>query len=211
MKDEARVLNLDGAQVGLILVDLSFKNMAMDQGATEILKPAGDWERSSEPVSLLPKEILDAVKAQRPSSAQPAVIPFRVGMAEYVCRAYLLEPRGSGLSEPMVALHIQKSSAPGDAVNEVAAQYRLTIREQEVLRGISLGFGTKDLAHRLHISPSTVKAFIRLIMVKIGVNTRAELFALILKCGSMLGEGTAEPGETRKVPPLRKKGSFEIR
>ena len=211
MKGEARLLNLETAEAGLVLVDRSFKFMAMDQGATEILKPASDSQPSPEPVALLPKEILEGVRSQRPGAAHPLVIPFRVGNAEYVCRAYLLQPQSSALPQQMIALHLQRNPVAGDAVGEIAAQYRLTIREQQVLKGISLGFGTKDLAHRLNISPSTVKAFIRLIMVKMGVNTRSELFALILKCRSMLGGGTAVPGETRRVPHFRKKGSLEIR
>jgi DNA-binding CsgD family transcriptional regulator len=35
------------------------------------------------------------------------------------------------------------------------------------------GFTSKEIAERMKISPNTVKAFIRLVMVKMGVSTRS--------------------------------------
>jgi DNA-binding CsgD family transcriptional regulator len=44
-----------------------------------------------------------------------------------------------------------------------------------------MGLATKELATRLNISPNTVKAFLRLVMIKMGVATRGEMFAKLLE------------------------------
>jgi DNA-binding CsgD family transcriptional regulator len=43
----------------------------------------------------------------------------------------------------------------------------------EALIGVAMGLTSKELATRMNISPNTVKAFLRLIMIKMGVTTRA--------------------------------------
>jgi DNA-binding CsgD family transcriptional regulator len=60
-----------------------------------------------------------------------------------------------------------------DAVLQAAAEYHLTDREQEALIGITMGLTCKEVAERMDISPNTVRAFLRLIMIKMGVPTRA--------------------------------------
>jgi DNA-binding CsgD family transcriptional regulator len=42
------------------------------------------------------------------------------------------------------------------------------------------GLSTKEIANRMNASPNTVKTFLRLIMVKIGVFSRAALVARIM-------------------------------
>jgi DNA-binding CsgD family transcriptional regulator len=79
-----------------------------------------------------------------------------------------------------MALFLQKDISIDDAVSRVAAEYALTEREQEAVRGISMGLSSKELAARMKISPNTVKAFLRMIMIKMGVTTRAGIVAKIL-------------------------------
>ena len=58
-----------------------------------------------------------------------------------------------------------------DTPIQVASE--LTERELEILRQIAGGASTKDIARQLFISPNTVKAFLRLVMVKMKVSTRS--------------------------------------
>jgi len=46
-------------------------------------------------------------------------------------------------------------------------------REQEVAQLLSQGLTSKQIGLRMQISPNTAKAFLRLIMVKMGVSTRS--------------------------------------
>ena len=80
----------------------------------------------------------------------------------------------------MLALHIKREVSITDAVYQVGVGYNLTDREQEVLIGVSAGLTSKELAQRMNISPNTVKAFLRLIMIKMGVATRAGIVGKLL-------------------------------
>jgi DNA-binding CsgD family transcriptional regulator len=55
----------------------------------------------------------------------------------------------------------------------VSSQYNLTNREVETLRLLLGGLTSKEIASHLKISPNTVKVFLRQIMLKMGVTTRA--------------------------------------
>jgi DNA-binding CsgD family transcriptional regulator len=166
------------ADVGLILTDLSFNVIAIDRGAMTILSHPG--RSDVEPDYRMPEEILTHLRGRRPSEWASVKAQFRKGKNEYICRMYLLESRNGQATEPTLAVHLEKDTSTNDAVYEAAVKYHLTEREQQVLRGISMGLATKEVATRLNISPNTVKAFLRLVMIKMGVTTRAATVAKVL-------------------------------
>jgi len=84
------------------------------------------------------------------------------------------------LPKPLNALVFERHSEARDTIDEVGARYHLTAREQQALRGLSLGLGTKDLAAEMNIRPSTLLAFLRLIKIKMGVTTRSGILSKIL-------------------------------
>lgn len=51
---------------------------------------------------------------------------------------------------------------------------RLTRRQREILRLSALGLGNREIAHRLKIAPTTVKAHVQDAYVRLGVNNRAD-------------------------------------
>jgi len=55
-----------------------------------------------------------------------------------------------------------------------------TRREQEVLEYLLQGLTSKAIANRMNISPNTVKAFLRMIMIKTGVSSRAAMVGKII-------------------------------
>jgi DNA-binding CsgD family transcriptional regulator len=59
------------------------------------------------------------------------------------------------------------------AVTELGEQFDLTARERETVEYLLQGLTSKEIAVRMQISPNTVKAFLRLVMVKMGVSTRS--------------------------------------
>ena len=56
---------------------------------------------------------------------------------------------------------------------QISDEYGLTGREKETMRLLLGGLTSKEIASRMRISPNTVKVFLRLIMLKMGVTTRA--------------------------------------
>ena len=171
---------------GIVVTDLSLTPIAVDRGASSILNGACLDDLSTNPadraVSVqLPKEVLEFVAKRQSGETATGETTFRSNGAEYVCRVFHIEPQNSMLQQPVLVLHFEKeTAAPSDAVYQVAADYGLTDREQEALVGISLGLTSKELAKRMNISPNTVRAFLRLIMIKMDVSTRGGVVAKIL-------------------------------
>src|SRR5450755_1759206 len=169
------------AEVGLVLMDLSLNLIAGDRGAASILnypaKPS-----ASRDSSCIPLELMDLLRSRKPLDSAPLKRHIRIGLCEYVCRAYVLEGSdGVFVQTPMVALHLERDLSASDAAHEVGTRYHLTEREMEALKGILIGLGSKEVAERMNISPNTVKAFLRLIMIKMGVTTRAGIVAKVLQ------------------------------
>ena len=128
----------------------------------------------------IPKEILDAVRTHSPFDLSSIKLQFLTATGKYHLRAYRLEPQDGTFNEPLVVLHLERASSAERAVREVGEAYHLTEREQEALVGIISGLSSKQLAVQMKISPNTVKAYVRLIMVKMGVETRAGISAKLL-------------------------------
>ena len=179
-KDSLKQERQVSAESGLILLDHSFKVVAFDKGAAGILKDQAQSARSTHASCYLPKEILNTVRNSKITTISSLRMYMHVGKHEYSCRAFLLEWQNWLSSQPMIAIHLEKVSSSTDAIYDIGIKYQLTNREQEVLRGISLGLSSKVMAHRMEISPNTVKAFLRLIMIKMGVTSRAGIVANIL-------------------------------
>ena len=207
-KTEGRPSTAEG---GLVLLDRSLKILAYDRGATAILK---DPNQPAVQPRGLPKEILDNIRQCKPTALSSLRIYLRIGKNEYMCRAYLLEWLNWLASQPMVAVHLAKVSTSNDAVHDATAKYQLTNREQEVLRGISLGLASKTIADRMEISPNTVKAFLRLIMIKMGVTSRAGIVATMLQNRATVdkrsGLSSVPAGSELKEVPVAKSAAASV-
>jgi DNA-binding CsgD family transcriptional regulator len=65
------------------------------------------------------------------------------------------------------------------------ARAMLTNREREVVRLLTLGSTTRQIAADLQLSPDTIRAHVRNSMAKTGAHTRAQLVAMTLAAGSI--------------------------
>src|SRR5579884_4552631 len=98
---------------------------------------------------------------------------------------------------------MDKDAHPSQGIFEIAVKYGLTKREQQALFGISTGLSNKEVAERMNISPNTVKSFLHIIMLKMGVTTRAEI-AERIQSASMSPEPQGPALETHSNPRIRK-------
>ena len=75
----------------------------------------------------------------------------------------------------------------GAGSSPVTEADRLTIREREVCGLVVKGLGNREIADQLRISKRTVDAHIRHILVKLDLNTRAQISAWYARhCGGSL-------------------------
>lgn len=74
---------------------------------------------------------------------------------------------------------LTRSSRLAENVRRTCEQYKLTPREREAVLLLSQGLTSKEIARRMDISAHTVKAFLHLIMLKLGVTTRSGIVGKI--------------------------------
>lgn len=105
---------------------------------------------------------------------------IRSGRRTYLCRSFSVAPANRKNSWPIGAVLLERDSATKDILL-IGAKYHLTQREQEAVQLLSHGLTSKEIADRMGISPNTVKAFLRLVMIKTGVTTRSGIVGRLLQ------------------------------
>jgi DNA-binding NarL/FixJ family response regulator len=91
---------------------------------------------------------------------------------EEVLRAVRAVASGTTYVDPVLAGALATSPAP-----------ELTPREREVMRLLAGGLSNDEIGARLHVSPETVRGYIRTAMAKLGADTRTEAVARALRQG----------------------------
>ena len=172
------------AETGVILMDLSFRPLALDRGATSILAALARERRWQDPTDQDPaiavsREIQALMQHAEPDGPESMKLRIHVGAFDYTGNTYLVQQ--SAAREKLMVLHLKRDAAESDRLAQVSSRYHLTEREQEVLRGIAMGLTNKQLAEQLHITPNTVKTFLRLVMVKMGVARRSGVVVKLLE------------------------------
>jgi DNA-binding CsgD family transcriptional regulator len=184
-------------ELGIVLMDSSLKPVAYNHEAITILKYAAGPGIQGEQTFRIPEGLLELIRRHKSGDSLAFFTHFRAGRREYVCQGQSLESCSECLPQPTVVLLLQRNSSAHETVHKLAAQFNLTEREGEALQGLAIGLTSKEVAERMHISPNTVKAFLRLIMVKMGVTTRSAVVAKILEQSPHIG---GEPIATEPAP-----------
>ncbi len=159
--------------VGFLLFDSSMNPITVNCPAVEILVYPQRPEAVRNLDHFLLGRIRSALLAPQSSSGSPLVNEFRSGKRLYLCRSFRIDSRTKGQSQPAVAVLLERGTSESFSLFQVSQKYHLTAREQEVLRFLLQGLTNKEIAARLEISANTVKAFLRLLMIKMGVSTRS--------------------------------------
>jgi DNA-binding CsgD family transcriptional regulator len=160
---------------GFLLLDASMKPVYINRAAMEILCYPQRPEAYKRLDAFLSTRIAMTLFSARASQTPVLVSEFLSGRRRYLCRAYRLDGPVNGKTQGSVAVLLERASAGAFSLGLVSEKFRLTSREQEVLRHLLLGRTTKEIATGMEISPHTVKAFLRMIMVKMGVSTRSAI------------------------------------
>jgi len=165
---------------GLLLLDSSLNPVACNAQAAQILSFPNVPENIKRWNVFLMDRIRTSVIEQGSSKPQEVVREFKSGKRRYVCRAFQLQYHDNG-ARPSVAVLLERSSSGSAVLSEVAEEFDLTQREYESVELLLQGLTTKEIATRMGISPNTVKAFLRLVMVKMGVSTRSGIVGRIAR------------------------------
>ena len=103
------------------------------------------------------------------------------GRRRYHLRVFsVTSPLANGL-KPAIAILLERSKKSNIDLSNLPERFRLTKREVETVEHLVRGFNTQQIAERMGISPNTVKAFLRSIMMKMAADSRAGIIARILQ------------------------------
>jgi DNA-binding CsgD family transcriptional regulator len=166
---------------GFILVDSAQKPIAFNAEAVQILchpdKPSSTMDLNAFLAGRIRSRLLS-----RPSSdhRSPGVTAFQSGRRLYFCRRFDLTSTSNGSTPAAIGLLLERSSSESMSMAEIVKQFSLSPREQQAVEYLLMGLTSKEIADRMKISANTVKAFLRLVMVKMGVSTRSGIVGKIV-------------------------------
>jgi len=160
---------------GFLLLDAGMNPIYVNRVAMEILSYPQKPEVHKNLDAFLAAKIPATLFSLRGPQGPTLVNEFRSGKRRYQCRAFRVDAAGNGKSQGSVAVLLERFSHGSFSLGMVSEKFHLTSREQEVLRHLLVGRTTKEIATGMEISPHTVKAFLRMIMVKMGVSTRSAI------------------------------------
>ena len=174
-------VRMKAADVGLLILDRSFKPIYANNEAVQILS----YPSAARKVQSLERTVRSKIKMILPSDEQfgqpDSLTEFISGKRHYMCRALAVSPRLGESSGEDVALVLERAPATSFALNRICEKYRLTMREGEAVANLARGLSGKEIAAHMKVSPNTVKAFLRLAMIKMGVDTRSGIMARIIE------------------------------
>jgi len=165
------------AEHGVLVLDQQFLVVAADDGATAIVKRAGENVDLTEPAATLPAGLSDALKRAAPQHGR-----VKIGTDVYLCHSFELNgERDRDAATPAAVIYLQRDVGIADFIEAVANKYHLTERERCAVEGVVLGLSSKDIAKQMEVAPSTVKSFLRTVMIKMGVSTRTAIMREVLQ------------------------------
>lgn len=162
------------APPGFVLLDSALTPIVVNRTAAEVLSFPQKPETTKRFDDLLVAKIRSSLLSrQREDPDCPVVTEFKSGRRRYSCRSFRVDPGPRGSAHITIAILLERGASEAVSIVQAAEKYHLTTREQGVLRFLLEGLTSKEIAERMEISPNTVKAFLRLIMIKMGVSTRS--------------------------------------
>ncbi len=165
---------------GFLLIDSSLNPVSFNAEALHILTyPEKLANPRHSEVSLTGTICSSLINPQAPGKS-PFVTEFRSGRRRYFCRAFLVDAQAKDPAHPNIAILLERGPSGLVSLSLVSQRFNLTQREREVLEYLLQGLSTKEIANRMNISSNTVKAFLRLIMIKTGVSSRSAIVGKIM-------------------------------
>lgn len=166
-------------QSGFLLLDKSLGPVASNHEAVRILTYPNLPERIQRIDVFLGDKIRAGLVSRQSPTALEFVKEFKSGRRKYSCRSFMVDTNGKGM--PLVAaLLLERCSSSTMALAQIGQDFELTRREKETVELLIQGLTSKEIATRMNISPNTVKAFLRIVMVKMGVSTRSGILGKVI-------------------------------
>jgi DNA-binding CsgD family transcriptional regulator len=180
--------------LGLVLADAALRPVLANHEAVTILT----YPRLSQSLAAVfdkkfRRSLLRAQGSRSKTDWAPPVIQCKSGRRTYFCRAFLLN-EGQASKDAMTLIVLERGMSASLALSQVSQKFRLTQREQETVALLLQGLSNREMADRMRVSPNTVRAFLRLVMIKMAVAGRSAIIVKVLRMvlsSPYLGAGLA--------------------
>ena len=169
------------AAAGFILADPEWKPLYANAEAKKIVSYPHAPRTFQSAWALVAKRIFTLNGRQNLSSAPTSHVEFLSGRRKYVGLAIPLANWRRVPAAAAVAVVLERSGAASQGAAELSEFFHLTEREREVVELLIQGLTNKEIAGRMNISPNTVRAFIRMVMGKLGVSTRSGIVGIVFR------------------------------
>jgi len=163
---------------GFLLLDAELNLLASNDPAVQILCFPSEVSRIRQPTILLADRVRSILLDHQNRDRRVFVSEVRSGRRRYLCKTFHVNCNGHSCPKPAFAVLLLRAPA-GGLNSSLYERFALTQRECETVDHLLQGLTSKEIAARMNISPNTVKAFLRLVMVKMGVSTRSAIAAKI--------------------------------
>ncbi len=165
---------------GFMLLDEDLHPIAFNAEAVQILAFPTKPERIKQLSLFLRDKIRSSLLQSQSGREMDFIREYKSGARRYVCRAFQVDCSSNTKPKLAIAVLLERHSSGSAALSDVARQFELTGREAETVSLLLEGLTSKEIANRMQISPNTVKAFLRLVMVKMDVSTRSGIVGKIV-------------------------------
>jgi len=165
---------------GFLLLDSSLRAISFNAEAVRVLGYPDKPANVKSPRVFLADRIRSSLMGERSSPESPLVTEFQSGKRRYLCQTFLVDSHPNGPFLPSLAVVLERSPSGFVPLLQFAGQFNLTRRERDALENLLQGLSSKEIANRMNVSPNTVKAFLRIIMIKMGVSSRSAIVAKLL-------------------------------
>jgi DNA-binding CsgD family transcriptional regulator len=155
-----------------LLTDSSLNPISWNDEAIQILSYPAKLPNVRLSETFLAEKIRSSLIRPDHLAESPFATEFRSGRRRYLCRAFLVDNPDKGPSHAGIAVLLERVTSGLIDLSQVSHQFSLTRREREALEHLMQGLSSKEIADRMNISSNTVKTFLRLIMIKMGVSSR---------------------------------------
>src|SRR5258707_1482610 len=183
------------SSAGFLLLDSSLSPVTFNDEADRILSYPDNVTILTNSDLLLTETIQSRLITQPSPGESVFVKEFKAGRRHYCCRAFLINSHTEEPGQPTTAVLLERGPAGLVPLSQVCQQFKLTQREREVLEYLLQGMSSKVIANRMNLSPSTVKRFVRLIMIQTGGSSRSAIVAKILMTQPTLAVPADRSGE----------------
>jgi DNA-binding CsgD family transcriptional regulator len=159
---------------GFLLLDAELNLIASNDPALQILCFPSEASRIKQPKVLLADRVRTTLLDHQQRDRRVFVREVQSGKRRYICKTFQVNCNGHSTSlQPAFAVLLERGAAGSMTSAELSERFALTQRECETVEYLLQGLTSKEIAARMNISPNTVKAFLRLVMVKMKVSTRS--------------------------------------